>query len=295
MTAFSHVCIIYNPNSTGDAQSNAEAFAKKLRKQAGFSATVELVETEHAGHAGKLAARYSAMHKQCLIISSSGDGGYHDVINGVLASSKSRNAAVGLLPSGNANDHYHAVHQPNVVSRIASGSTTAIDIMKITMTSHSKRKVYYAHSYAGIGLTPHVGKRLNQTQLNRFNEIFLVMHGLWMHRAVKITVGGKNLRYESLIFSTISHMSKVLNLSKKSSIHDGLFEINGITKTRLPGLLNHLVRASTIGLDEETHASDFEFICRQKLDVQIDGEIYSCDKGMKLRIDCMKNALKTII
>jgi diacylglycerol kinase (ATP) len=294
MTSISHVFIIYNPNSTGDAKKNATTFARDLRKAPGFSAPIKLVETKYAGHAEELAVSFATKYSDSLIISSSGDGGYHDVVNGVL-SSKDSQASVGLLPSGNANDHYTAQHSGDTVQRITANDFKKFDVLKLRLRDAQSTRVRYAHSYAGIGLTSRVGKELNKTELNRFNEVWLVLKHLWHHTSVKVAINDRPLRYESLVVSNIDRMSKVLSLSDNSSIKDGKFEINSVRQSNIFGLLSHLLRASTLGLNEHSQVSRFEFTCLQPLQIQIDGEIYECKKNTVIDITSEKQKLRTII
>ncbi len=112
--AISTVWIIYNPNSTRDSKQRAIAFARLLKKH-GKSASC--VPTKHAGHAKVLAKQFAEADSNCAIFSSSGDGGYNEVINGVLLSASPK-VTCGVLPAGNANDHYHALHRGKTTDRI---------------------------------------------------------------------------------------------------------------------------------------------------------------------------------
>jgi diacylglycerol kinase (ATP) len=294
MASFKKICIIYNPISTGSSRHNAEEFAKRLKKKLPASTTLEVLATKHAGHGKVLAHDYAKAIPNCLIISSSGDGGYHEIVNGVIESG-STTASVGLLPSGNANDHYNALHTANIIRRIVESEKKLIDVLEVTIRENKKVHRRYAHSYAGIGLTPDVGKELNKRPLNRLTEVWIVVKQLLSRRSVKIRVNKKVYRYDSLVFSNIPRMSKVLSLSKTSSICDGMFEVNGIQKSNFYTLLRYLVRASTVGLEEEQQVTTFTFTCLQALSLQIDGEIYECKKGAGVTISCLQKRLPTII
>lgn len=53
------VIIIYNPNSTGDSESNAKELARQLRKD---KISVETRPTKHAGHGEEIAARWRGIY-----------------------------------------------------------------------------------------------------------------------------------------------------------------------------------------------------------------------------------------
>ena len=104
---FTKIAIIYNPNSTGDSKQNAEELADHLKKQLPESVVIALEATQHAGHAEDLAHELASGKQKVLLVSSSGDGGFNEVLNGLLAADNP-NAAAVVLPSGNANDHHVA-------------------------------------------------------------------------------------------------------------------------------------------------------------------------------------------
>lgn len=162
------IVIIYNPYSTGPSKEQAFLFAKQL-KAAKKSVDVTCLATKHAGHSEELGREYALQNKPYILISSSGDGSYHDLINGVLSVPDNK-IITGLLPGGNANDHYNAIHTEDVVDRMLRAQATTIDTIRVDARIDSKPWTRYAHSYAGIGLTSHIGETLTKTKLNRFRE-----------------------------------------------------------------------------------------------------------------------------
>ena len=162
---FHTAIVIFNPNSTGNSESNAREFARRLEK-ANTNVSVDVIATEYAGHAEKIASEHAGDAKT-LIVSSSGDGGYNEVINGVLKSNGK--CAVAVLPSGNANDHYNALASDDLVANIKRGKTREIEAIKIESRVDGKTWQRYAHSYVGFGITPKIGKELTIRKLNAFN------------------------------------------------------------------------------------------------------------------------------
>ena len=173
MSAYTSIIIIYNPNSTGDGKHLAQELRDALLEK-DSNLPVKLVPTKHAGHAEELAYETAMATENPLIISSSGDGGYHEVVNGIIrASKKGARATAGLLPAGNANDHYQHMHGHSIVKSIIEQKTHHVDVLTFKSSSDNKPIKRYAHSYIGIGLTPNVGQELNKTDLNWFKEIFI--------------------------------------------------------------------------------------------------------------------------
>ena len=294
MSSFPKIIIIYNPNSTGPSESNARKLATRLQKHLPSTTDIDIVATEHAGHAETIVKKYAKDTRPTLLISSSGDGGYHEMINGVIEGDISH-IVTGLLPSGNANDHYNAVHHGDTVRRIVSRDTTRIDVLRVDATMHGKPWHRYAHSYAGIGLSPQIGKKLTAAKLNPFNEVWLVVKHLFTFNSVKLRVGNDIRRYDSLIFSNIGRMSKVLSLSDDASITDGKFEVTGKRSRSLSSLLGYFFKAATTGIDTAQHYEFYEFTCLKPTMMQLDGEVYQFEQDTTVTVTCAAAKLPCII
>lgn len=257
---------------------------------------VTLVPTKYAGHAEKLAYSLALATKRPLIMSASGDGGYHEVVNGLMRAQKEGARPIaGLLPAGNANDHFHSLHDAETAQAICAGKVQTIDLLHLSGTINGKVVERYAHSYIGIGLTPKVGQELNKTSLNMFNEVWIVLKALCKLQPVRIIVDGHNRAYDSLIFSNIGTMSKVLSLSSEADMTDGKFEVTAFPRQSKLKLIATLLRASTLGLPTATQASVFNFHTVKKLAVQLDGEISMLDANTETNISIDAQLLRTIV
>ena len=293
---YSTIAVIYNPNSTGSSQRIAEEFKRNLQAKLPTQ-KVELIATDHAGHGEELAYSISKKEKQPLIISSSGDGGYNEVINGALkAQSEGAHPTTGLLPAGNANDHYRNLHTEDIVSVIADKEPAKIDVLKLTGTSKGKSIERLAHSYIGFGLTPIVGKELNKNKLNVFNQIWIVARTLFAVKAVKLTIDNEAHFYDSIIFSNVDSMSKVLTISAPSHVNDGKFEVTIFRKRNRFELIGLLLKASVVGIKEDAQVASFELGTNKKsAPVQLDGEIMTLDPYSKVTISIEKQQLSCVV
>ena len=287
MAAPAPITILYNPNSTGDSRKNARAFKKEL---AARGITAELKATKHAGHAEELARAFASDHPRGMVVSSSGDGGYHEVVNGVLGS-KNPSVITGLLPSGNANDHYHFVHHGDTAARIVRGRSQHIDVLKVVTPDWTR----YAHSYVGLGLTPQIGKELTEKRPGRLQEKWLVLKNMFRVTPVQIRVHGRVRNYSHLVLSNSGRMSKVLTLSTLADIQDGRFEISRVGKDSPFKLLGHLLRATANQISDTTQADHYSFTALRNMRIQLDGEVYTILSGQKVTITCVKQALRTIV
>jgi diacylglycerol kinase (ATP) len=295
MSQYTSITIIYNPNSTGSGERLAKTLRKKLETTMPRS-TVDIIATEHAGHGEELAFELATASRHPLIISASGDGGYHEVINGLIkAQAKGSHPVGGLLPAGNANDHYHSLHDIPVAQAIRAGQEQAIDLIKLSTTIGGKPFERYAHSYIGVGLTPKVGTELNKTKLNMIKEMWIVLKVLFLLKPVRLEIDGEKRAYDSLIFSNIEKMSKVLHLSEAAKVDDGKFEVTAFHRRNKFALISALLKATVTGLKSTEQISTFSFKTYKPTLVQLDGEIQTIDSGAKVTIELEPRLLRCII
>lgn len=287
------IVIIYNPNSTGPSEEQALAFADKL-KQADDSLDITCLATEYAGHGEVLAREYASEGKPYLLISSSGDGGYHELVNGVL-SVPGNKVITGLLPGGNANDHYSAIHTEDIIDRIIRTQVTTIDTIRVEAWMKGELWSRYAHSYAGIGLTSHIGETLTKTQLNPIREAWIVVTHLFSHSPVKIRRHGRTYYYNSIIFSNIARMSKVLTLTDNASFTDGKMEITENESRHIFSMLAHFLGGALGGFKSERRVNSYVFTCVRKTSMQLDGEVYYFPARTQVKVLAIQGNLNCII
>jgi len=295
MMTYTTIAVIYNPNSTGSSKVLAEKFEAQLSQKLPGQ-KIELIATEYAGHAKELAYSIAKDSQNPLVISSSGDGGYSEVVNGAMqAQQEGYTITTGLLPAGNANDHFHNLHDEDIVELIIAGKSKKIDLLKVVGTEDGKELQYYAHSYIGVGLTPKIAKELNKTKLNAFKETWLVAKLLFTVKSIRLKVGDKVRNYESIIFSNVDRMSKYLTVSQPSEVTDGKFEVTIFRRRNKLQLIQVLLKASVIGVKEDSQAETFSFETVDKTLLQADGEIMMLDGKTECTVTIEKQILNCVV
>ncbi len=292
---FDSIIIIYNPNSTGESVDNAKQLISELQKELPKTIKVRLLPTERAGHAEELALETAKLHKRPLIISASGDGGYNEVVNGVLASDNPR-AVVAVLASGNANDHDAAFGERTLLDRILKPNVQQIDAIKLAGTHDGKTWMRFAHSYVGFGLTAYVGKKLTEADLNTFNEKWLVLKYMVLFRGVRLRMDSKGnwKRYSSIVFSNIDRMSKVIKLAPESEIEDGRVEMYVLHSTAFARMALSLLFASTVGFRPTSQIKQQTMFSKVPIEVQLDGEVTRLDAKKPITISVAKASIRTL-
>ncbi len=285
------VVIIFNPNSTGDSEKNAKDLARTLRVA---KVDVSTRSTTHAGHGEEIAAKYAESGEEIVLISSSGDGGYHEVVNGAVAH-KAKKLVVGVLASGNANDHSSSIGSDSLAKAIIDEDFHHIDTIKLSATVDGKPWVRYAHSYVGIGVTATAAKQLTEERPNIVTEKWIVARSLLSFSYVKLKEKTHTRRYSSILFGNVNTMSKVIKLSDKTSVTDGKFEMSSIRFRSKLRLLVYLVSAATLGLKSSQSLKSFKFKTISKLPIQMDGESYVLDANCKVKVESAKRNLYCVL
>ena len=289
---FDSIHIICNPKSTGPSVKYARELQRELHRKHAIRS--EIHKTEYAGHAEKLAYDLSCSSKRSLIISSSGDGGYNEVINGVMkAIEKGKNPVCAVLPAGNANDHARFMGITSLTDSIHASKVRKLDVLRLRIESKESLREKFAHSYIGFGLTPSVAMELNATNLNIFKEVFIVAKNILFNRPFHILHKEKMIALDSLVFSNIGEMAKILTFAKNAEPDDGKFEVTIFPHRGKSDLVRRLWHA-TRGIDQSKHFATFSFRLVNTTHVQLDGEVQKIPAQTKINIMCIKQAYDTL-
>lgn len=286
---FDTITIIFNPNSTGDAPALAEELRADLSSALPGS-EVRLQPTEHAGHAVDL-ARKAASVGNALVVSVSGDGGYNEVVNGVM-SSGSDDAVCAVLAAGNANDHSRVTGRKPLAEAITEGQARRIDLLRISMGPAGTESAY-AHSYIGFGLTPVMAIDLEKGSKGALKEMFSVVRTFSKFKPFEIRQSdGERRTFDSLVFANISQMAKYATLSEAGDQPaDGKFEVITFPHMAKWRVLLNALRATTKGLGDQPSYTQYRFSTLKPMPYQIDGEVKSVEADTNITIDSVPRAL----
>jgi diacylglycerol kinase (ATP) len=287
---FDAVEIVFNPNSTGDAQERAEELAKQLAERAP-ELPVQLRPTERAGH-GREIARDAARAGRPLVVSVSGDGGYNDVVNGLMdAGADSAYAAV--LAAGNANDHRRVTRERPLADGIVDGDVSKLDLLR--MSVDDGREPRYAHSYIGLGITPTVALELEKGGKGSIKEVISTIRTFSHFRPFQIETDSGTETFDSVIFANIREMAKFAVLSEEGRPDDGRFEVVVLRHTAKWRVLATAVRAAVRGLGPQPTAREYQFKTVDPMPVQVDGEVSEFERGVAVTVEIVPGALHTVL
>jgi diacylglycerol kinase (ATP) len=292
VSSFDRIVIVFNPQSTGNAARSAEELRAELAERLP-DVPLELSPTQHAGHARDL-ARKAAGTGMPLIVSVSGDGGYNEVVNGVMDAGNER-AVCAVRAAGNANDHRRVTRERRLADAIMAGGVRRIDLLRLTVGSGPGARVRYAHSYIGVGLTPVIAVDLEKGGKGSWREIVSVLRGFSRFRPFPIRLeDGRRRRIDSLVFANITEMAKYAKLSEDGSPDDGRFEVITQRQTGKLRVLATVIRAATRGLGPQPSVTHYAFATLAPMPLQLDGELMELDADTRVAVDIAPQALATI-
>jgi diacylglycerol kinase (ATP) len=292
VSSFDRIVIIFNPRSTGNAPRSAEELRDELAKRLP-TVPLDLSPTHHAGHARDL-ARKAAGTGSPLIVSVSGDGGYNEVVNGVMDAGND-DAVCAVRAAGNANDHRRTTRERPLADAIVAGVVRRIDLLRLTVGTGSAAQVRYAHSYIGVGLTPVVAVDLEKGGKGSWREIVSVVRGFSRFRPFPIRLeNGRRRSIDSLVFANIAEMAKYATLSDNGAPDDGRFEVITQRQTGKIRVLATAIRAAIRGLGPQPSATHYAFTTLAPMPLQLDGELMELEADTLVAVDIAPRALPTI-
>jgi diacylglycerol kinase (ATP) len=292
VSPFDRIVIIFNPQSTGNAAESAADLRDELARRLP-AVPSDLSPTRHAGHARNL-AREAARTGSPLLVSVSGDGGYNEVVNGVMDAGNAR-AVCAVRAAGNANDHRRVTRERPLADAIVGGGVRRIDLLRLTVGTGTAARSRYAHSYIGVGLTPVVAVDLEKGGKGSWREIVSVVRALSRFGPFPIKLeDGRRRTIDSLLFANIAEMAKYALLSVDGRPDDGRFEVITQRRTGKLRVLATALRAATQGLGRQPTATHYAFTTLVPMPLQLDGELIELEKDTLVAVDIAPRALATV-
>ncbi|GAB3568670.1 diacylglycerol kinase family lipid kinase [Arthrobacter alkaliphilus] len=288
---FDRIVLVFNPCKPG-----MTAKINELRRELSadtLELQVDLQPTEFAGHARDLARTVAATGSP-LIVSVSGDGGYNEVINGVMDVPGSK-AVCTVVAAGNANDHHRSKPARPLPDAVRDQPVRHIDLLRITFGEEQQVQVHYAHSYIGFGLTPLMAIGIENGGKGKILELLSVARTLSHLSPFEIVrADGAIARFDSLILANISRMAKYGTVSESAAPDDGRFEVVTLPHSGRWKMALMTLRAVTLGLGNQPSVSSYAFSTRDAVPCQIDGEVRHLPADTHVLVESVKSALAVL-
>jgi diacylglycerol kinase (ATP) len=289
---FDRVAVIFNPDPSRMPVHLAEHLRDELIARMP-SLRVDLLPTGFAGHAREL-ARAAAQAGRPLIVSASGDGGYNEVVNGVMDVPDNQ-AVCAVLAAGNANDHRRSTRTLPLIEAILHGSLRKMDLLHLQAATPEAVTTRYAHSYIGFGLTPAMAIAIEKGGKGRLRELIAVARAVSGLTPFEIArCDGAHATFDSLVLANIPHIAKYGRLSQFGDATDGKFEVVMLPHSGTWRMALMTLRAVTVGLGVQPSVRRYDFVTVGPLPLQIDGEVLHLPEGTAVQVRIAPGALTVI-
>ncbi len=272
--------MIVNPNAGKKRGILAAEQAASQLRSAGID--IDMVHTEHAGHAVELAARIDPAEFDG-VVAVGGDGTLFEVINGLLRHHESVLVPVGQIPVGTGNSFIKDLGVENIedaVRSIIGGNLRKVDLGRFSCSDGT----YYFINMLGAGFVSNVAYRARKyKRLGAASYILGVLEELLALKAAPVRIEIDGVAYQrDIIFVEICNSRLTggnMIMSPDSSIEDGLLDVliaSKVTRRKLLKLFPTLFKGTHI-LDEAVEVVRGKHITiesHELLGLNIDGEIF---------------------
>ncbi|MDQ1623951.1 MAG: diacylglycerol kinase [Actinomycetota bacterium] len=289
---FDRILLIYNPVSSRNPAQLAERLRGQVTRRVP-DVPVRLQPSEFPGHARELARAAAAVGRP-LIVSVSGDGGYNEVVNGVMDVEQTE-AVSAVLASGNANDHHRSTPRPPLIEAIVRGEVRRIDLLRLTQGEGGAAWTHYAHSYIGLGLTPAMAIGIEEGNKGALKELVSVTRTLRRLQPFEIIRDdGARAVFDSLILANVPAIAKYGKISETGDPDDGLFEVIMSPPASKWRMALMTLRAVTVGLGIQPRVSRYSFRTLESVPLQMDGEVMTLKARAPVVVVSAHRALATL-
>lgn len=290
---------VYIINPAAGKEDSTIALTRQIREVYGDDCKILI--TTGAGDAMQKAREEAEAGDQVRIFACGGDGTSFEVLNGIVGY---KNAAIGVVPIGSANDfikYFGFDSKPRFldIEKQKKGSLLPIDLIK----AGDK----YCLNQCCAGLDAQVADTMKE-----FKRLPLVSGSMAYNLAVvktvlgklgvnmKVTTDGKTFKEGSVLFAVCANAPVYGGgyiSAPKADISDGMLDcvtIDTVKKTRIPSLLPVYKKGKHEALDVCTmgRCKSFEFKADREIPVSLDGEIIHTDN---FRCEIIENGINFVL
>lgn len=257
--------------------------------------------TQRANHATEIAAHSDAD----VILSCGGDGTNHEIINGLLSTSRSELPALGFIPAGSGNDFVRSLASNSIVdvlNKVRSNKTQSVDIIKAT---HGE-KTTYSINMCTSGISGRIAETANRRKQHfpaGLSYYSAIVQWLMKYRSpqLELTVDGATSRGDFFMVAcgNGSYAGNGLGLSPQSTPFNGQLGLTTIGKVSVIDFLRY---QSTLKKGEKIIDPRVEYHLINELQIRVlsgtlaieaDGEsVARLSEGQSIALSLLPQALR---
>lgn len=190
--------------------------------------TLEIHETERAGHARELARELdlTGLDGFCAI---GGDGTLHESMNGMLERNREARVPIGMIAGGSGNAFMETVgllDPMDAATAICSSPPRSIDVARV----ETAEGITHVCNIIGWGLVTDIGERSERyrwTGTSRYTiaSVIEVLKG--HNRAARLVIDGEEIReqFSFILACNTQYTGKGMRMAPKADLSDGLIDL----------------------------------------------------------------------
>lgn len=286
---------IVNPNS---GNSSVLKTVKSLVQNKDID--YEIITTEYAHHAQKIARMIALRGEKCRIFACGGDGTLFDVVNGAVGN---ENVEIGVIPCGSGNDYikYFGKKEDFLCDdNIINGIPLEVDLIKF--------QDKYCVNIASIGMDAYVCQQKNKMQfLSRISGNLSYIVSLFitfifnMGGRFRVKVDDNDYVEKDFLFIVAANgrfYGGSFNPTPNSIINDGYIDLLLLDKVRRYKVITLMRKyqqgkhLSIPSLCKLVHAKRVEVISEKEIPVNLDGELFDSKTAV---FEIAEKAIKFIV
>jgi diacylglycerol kinase (ATP) len=282
-----HAKIIVNPAAGANSTHRKWPSIQRLLKNCGLSFDYQF--TEGKGHGIEL-AKAAAGDGYRYLVAVGGDGTVHEVANGILQTTNSKETSLGIISTGTGSDLSRSIGLSSDYSRVCSTLTSprrlVIDIGQVKYQKDGQPRERYFVNSAGIGFdaavvktTERIPKILGGT-VPYLSGLVLSILG-YHNKLVSFKIGDRNTekaRILSMVIANGRFFGGGMEIAPEAKLDDGLFDmliIGDIAKLELLKVFPRVYKGThltyhKVRLEKDTRMS---IESTQKFLMHADGEL----------------------
>jgi YegS/Rv2252/BmrU family lipid kinase len=224
--------LVLNPHAgKGHGRKNFAAIRELLGRQ--FK-DMEVRSTEYAGHAFQI-GRDAALNGTRRIISVGGDGTPFEIVNGLYAEGRPRQAIeLGMIPTGTGNSFLRDFSTPSwrrAVENILAGKSRKVDLVEIHYLKDNREVRQYYLNILGVGLIADILKLTNE-RLKGFGSLgyslaLFMRLARGMNNRLLLTVDGEKMEVtdSALVISNSKFTGGAMKIAPMADTADGRVDL----------------------------------------------------------------------
>lgn len=291
-----NILLIYNPFAGFKKSEKVLPKVKEILSDKGIQ--YNLLLTEKRGHATKL-VKDADLTKYDGVISSGGDGTFHEVLNGYYQNKGTNKPPIGVIPNGTGNAFATELKLKSFEFEKAIDIISTRNVKKIDIgyCKTQKEEIYF-HNIIGFGMVTDINQATNKyKKLGSISYTLATLEKILFLKTypLEIILDGKSIKQDNIFveIANTKYTGADFLMAPEAKLDDGLLDVVLSCKTSRINVLKLLLQ---VFKGKHIYNKDVDYIKAKNITVKTkeaklltpDGEAYG---ATPLTISCKKQDL----